>query len=345
MSKNTLFKLALLSSTLVITGASCAPVSRQAGIFFSPDLGSTWEQRVTSASEEFSLASDSISDIELHPVNSGVLYAATRNRGVVYSDNAGNSWQQITNAGSISSLDIHPRNSELLIASKDNEIYLTKDGGDVWSLVFTNQDSVSITDTAFAPQNLETVYASSNSGDVFISSDSARSWRLLSTFDSAVTSIEVHPGRPNTIFAVVRNEGVFRSQDNGVSWEDITESLKKPLDAINRTFLFHDLVIHYQDPSDLMLLTSRGIYKSSNSGNAWESVSLLDEEQAAFVSAIGWDPQNQQRMYYFANNVFHRSVNAGRSWETIPLQLSSTPTQLEIDPFTSQAIYLGTETN
>jgi photosystem II stability/assembly factor-like uncharacterized protein len=339
------YSLALFFVSLSLLGASCAPPARNTGFFLSVDQGTTWQQRnlVQTDGNAVSLANESIQTLVMHPSDSSTLYAGTSTLGLVKTVNAGESWQQLTTSGSILAFAIHPQDTDKLIASRGNQIFLSTDGGEVWSLTFTNQTTQAISDLQFDPLNTQRVYASSLSGDIFVSDDSAKSWSSLQTFDDPVTSIHLHRGRPNLLMAVTTGDGVFRSTDRGLTWENVTETIQKPFDAYTNPLRFADLTIHYTDPSDQLLLTNQGLFHTNDSGDNWQRIAVLDEQQHPFITSVAWDPQNQQRLYYFANQVLHRSLNFGASWETVPFTTDNRQNHLIIDPSNSQRLYLGTE--
>ena len=139
-----------------------------------------------------------------------------------------------------------------------------------------------------------------------------------------ITDIEGHPNSPETIYLGAATGGVWKSTDDGASWEYIFEDI----DLIS----IGDIAI---DPNDENIIYAgtgeansssysfigNGIYKSYDAGETWEHSGL---ELSAYIGRIIVDYNNSNRVYTAAcGNLFtpseergiYRSLDGGATWE------------------------------
>ncbi len=112
------------------------------------------------------------------------------------------------------------------------------------------------------------VYAGSGYGGLFRSTNGG-AWVPLTDFlepISAVTDVVVHPTMPTTLFIATGNvdgdgtysAGVFRSTDDGATWESMNTGL---LDGLGDYTVMRVLRMDPIDPNHLLCATSAGIYE------------------------------------------------------------------------------------
>lgn len=154
------------------------------------------------------------------------------------------------------------------------------------------------------------------------------SWELVgpTNIGGRITDIAIHPDSPETIYLGAASGGVWKSMDNGVSWE-------YKFDGVNLISI-GDIAI---DPNDENIVYAgtgeanassysfmgEGIYKSYNGGEDWEHIGL---EYSAYVGRIVVDYNNSERLFVAAcGNLFtpdserglYRSEDGGTNWEKI----------------------------
>jgi photosystem II stability/assembly factor-like uncharacterized protein len=104
-----------------------------------------------------------------------------------------------------------------------------------------------------------------NSSTSYYSDDNAESWEIFNCQDcktgvNQYTLWIEHNGARFTTRSYV-NAGVFRSTDNGESWEPITNGITDPQNTVY-TYL-------YSNDGTIFLGTTSGLYYSNNNGNTW----------------------------------------------------------------------------
>jgi hypothetical protein len=217
------------------------------GLYFSPDNGTTW---VLSGFDSVAIVALAVFD--------GKVFAGTSGSGLFISTNSGVSWTPDTNgfqgATSINSLVACPPN---LVAATSNGISVSTDGGSSW----TQESNVSYGTLATDGTN---VYATSFVTHAFFaSSDRGMSWRGVDSDLYSISSLAVLDG---DIFAAGGNgQGVFRSTNGGVNWEQVNEGIDSTLIGFQE-FNCHYLLTYGQD---LFMGSTFGIYLSTDTGSFW----------------------------------------------------------------------------
>ncbi|MDM7916708.1 MAG: hypothetical protein QUU85_15800, partial [Candidatus Eisenbacteria bacterium] len=164
-----------------------------------------------------------------------------------------------------------------------------------------------------------------------------------------VTCITAHPDRPGRIFVGSAAGGVFRSTNDGASWEPVTDGYG--------AFSIGDLATDPNDPDVIYVGTGEanssgdsyaglGMLKSTNGGDTW-SFSGLPESR--HIGRIAIDPSNSSRIFVAATGTLfgknqergiYRSDDAGASW-TRKLFVSDSTAAIDValDPSNTSVVY------
>jgi photosystem II stability/assembly factor-like uncharacterized protein len=154
-----------------------------------------------------------------------------------------------------------------------------------------------------------------------------------------VTSLAVHPSRPNTLWAGTREDGVVRSTDGGRTW------------TAGRGIPTHDdvlaLVVDPSNPRRLFAgLEAAGLFTSSDGGVSWSPLNLRVGPGERWSLALALD--SRHRLLYAAQfdpsghgGVF-RSADAGRTWVDLTGGMTTTwIASLALAP-SGRVLYAGT---
>lgn len=209
-----------------------------------------------------------------------------------------------------------------------------------------------------AAGDLSVVYAASQAGGFFESTDGGVTWRFVGNGPHRMTSpvLEVDPRTPRRLFAQGQNPStftgvLFRSEDGGRTWQRSDAGLRS--DAVS----VFDLAFDPEALSVSYAGTSAGLYRSEDRGETWArtglaGVSVLrvaappsapdvvlvvahlkDEEKtlrsadggATFVEVLersleGFvvDPTHPQRVFGFQGSAVYQSDDLGATWVTRP---------------------------
>ena len=150
-----------------------------------------------------------------------------------------------------------------------------------------------------------------------------------------ITDVEMHPSSMDIIYAGAASGGVFRSNDQGTSWEPIFD------DALSLSI--GDIGIAPSDPNTLYVGTGEsnagggslaydgvGVYRSTDGGNNWEHLGL---ENVGSIGKVLIHPEDPDRVWVasmgslFANNEergVYRTEDGGQNWEQVLFVSDST---------------------
>jgi len=199
------------------------------------------------------------------------------------------------------------------------------------------------------PAASETVWAGVEPAALFRSDDGGDSFELVpglwehpdrpgwepGSEGLALHSVVTHPERPDRVIVAVSTAGVYRSDDNGTTWQARNQGIEARLrpGALPKSGqCVHKLAVDALDPDVLWAQTHSGIYRSVDAGDHWESVGHVgepdglpsdfgfpivshpEEPDTAYVVPLESDvypftPEGRCRVY--------RTTNGGLSWEAL----------------------------
>jgi|ETNmetMinimDraft_26_1059896.scaffolds.fasta_scaffold00069_23 photosystem II stability/assembly factor-like uncharacterized protein len=138
-----------------------------------------------------------------------------------------------------------------------------------------------------------------------------------------ITDIESHPDSPETIYLGAATGGVWKSTNNGSSWEfkfdgvDLISIGDIAIDPNNEDVIYAGTG---EANSSSFSFIGNGIYKSTDAGESWEHSGL---ELSSYIGRVIVDYDNSSRIYAaVCGNLFtpseergiYRSVDAGETW-------------------------------
>ena len=153
----------------------------------------------------------------------------------------------------------------------------------------------------------DVVYAGTENGLVFKSTDGAENWSPISpTLNlDGIRAIKVHPADPNTVFIGERHN-VYRSTDGGATWEL----------SLNLTDMgVNDISINPANPGIVLLATEKGLHRSTDGGETWTQ----DFPEKCWDMEIKTD--DPSTVFLLKTNPvtrlceFFKSIDMGETWE------------------------------
>ena len=159
-----------------------------------------------------------------------------------------------------------------------NRVWRTEDAGKNWQAISPDlsrglEDSRvgTVTTIAVAPSNSEVIYAGTDDGKVWVTSDYGENWQDISGDLPFrwVTRVKVDPQRDSTVYVTFSGlrwrdpqSHVFCSEDMGQSWRDISSNLPDaPLNAF---------AVDPRNPQILYLGSDIGAFVSFDRGLNWQ---------------------------------------------------------------------------
>jgi len=205
-----------------------------------------------------------ITDIELQPGNSQIIYVATAAGGVFKSINSANSWEPIFDSEasmSIGDIAISESDPNIVyvgtgeanagggsLAYDGTGIYKSIDAGENWTLIGL-ENSGSIGRMVVHPQNPDILYVAAmgrlfsdgSQGGVFKTENGGQSWeqKLFISDSTGAIDIVLNPNNPDIVYAAMwervrrpdrrsyggPTSGIYKSFDGGENWTELTNGL------------------------------------------------------------------------------------------------------------------------
>jgi len=192
-------------------------------------------------------------------------------------------------------------------------------GGDVRALVVD-------------PSDPDRFYFGTLDGQIYTSSDGARSWRLLSNLYRPrlfVDHIIVDPRNSKVLYVAAHRHkdpgGFFKSTDGGLTWREAPQFKNEALHSMTQSQL---------NPNILLVGTISGIFRSSDSGDSWTQLPTQRTAGLVDVESLAIDPRNSNVIYAGTWYLPFKSTDGGQSWRSIKTGMidDSDIFAIDIDP-------------
>jgi photosystem II stability/assembly factor-like uncharacterized protein len=346
MKKIILLTICLLS----LTSASCnlfAP--KVAGVSRTSNGGVDWQASNKLKDGTSSIIGLSISKLAFDPRGSDILYASSYNAGLFSSHDGSNTWEEIL--GQIPVLDfvINPNDNQTIYASgyfeDKGRALVTRDGGKSWNAIYTAAaKNTSVRTIALNPSAPEQIAIGLNQGELIMSNDGGAAWRLVQSYNDRINKvIWTHEG----IYVVVKETGIFKSIDNGNSFQLITANLQSPGNTSTLAIFgdsistFTQMAISQSNPNVLYATTNLGLYRSTNGGNSWAFVPMPLRQSSTPPTAIAIAPASDNTVYVSAGSIVYKTADGGNSWSASDTGGKNLINALLVDPNLPQVAYAG----
>ena len=131
-------------------------------------------------------------------------------------------------------LAVHPRDDRVLYLGTEQGLFRSENGADSWTRIDGPLNGMQIWSVLVVPRQPDVIVVGTCPSRIFVSADAGRTWqeggssmrqdcpRIIYT---RVTSLLADPDEPDTIWAGVEIDGLFRSRDLGRSWERVGQGL------------------------------------------------------------------------------------------------------------------------
>jgi photosystem II stability/assembly factor-like uncharacterized protein len=319
------------------------------GVWKSDDYGRTWNPIFDHEStQSIGAIAVSPSDPNLIYVSSGEgLHRPDLSvgNGIYKSTDAGKTWTHLglRDGQQIPALAVDPRDPNRVFAavlghpygpSAERGIYRSTDGGQNWQRVIAKDENTGGSDVQIDPANPDVVYASmwevregpwedgnevnGSGGGLFKSSDGGSTWHPLTNGlpkDLSQIYVAIAHSNPQRLYATLSTAagklGVYRSDDAGDSWSQITAD-PRPAGRIGGG----DLPIPKVDPKnpDVLYVVSTVTMRSADGGKTWSGFRGApggDDYQSLWIN-----PNNGNIILIVSDQGAIITVNGGASWSS-----------------------------
>lgn len=271
----------------------------------------------------------------------------TRGHGVYRSTDAGATWKNVglEDVPFIQEIIVDPTNPDIAVAggnsigfgilwrplpatakTANRGIFRTVDGGKNWKKVFSVEDSIGVVDLCSDPSNPQTLYAvmfhpASGAGDsaeeatseIVKSVDGGSTWAPFAGIGLPAKArgrlgIGVAPGTAGRRLYAVMEQGFFRSDDGGATWQ---QSTKDPRVIGNE--YFSRVFVDTQNP-DVLYVAQTSMYRSTDGGKTFEAFAGAPSGDDFHVAWI--DGRDPARMIFGVDQGAIVTVDGGKTWSS-----------------------------
>ncbi|MFQ3669966.1 MAG: exo-alpha-sialidase, partial [Verrucomicrobiia bacterium] len=202
-------------------------------------------------------------------------------------------------------------------------VFRSDDGGRTWRMLHSSLENRRVRSLVVDPRDSSRVIIANGSANwvqgLFLSTDAGETWRqvLKAKYEGNGAEratgflIDRHPQKPDVLITASVDEGVWRSQDNGETWEHV---------GLQQTMFPADIRFDRSNGDRVWLCTVKwqwrdrvrppGFFRSDDGGTTWTKLS--DESPTEIVQ----DPVDPKVIYgIFGYAEVRRSTDGGESWE------------------------------
>lgn len=226
------------------------------GLFSSTNSGESWQR--------FDFPAPRVKSVAFN--TSGTIFAGTYEQGMFRSTDGGLSWEPINNGlpanvidNAIKAILVKPENNYVFLATP-NGVFRSTDDGVIWTQLLDSSAYVNCLAMNSRGHILAGLHPRTFKG-VYLSKDNGEQWTYLGLILESISAIAINS--QDHIFAGTYFRGIYRSTDDGKSWELIN-------DGLNYTWMTGIAI----NSSDHLFASTwfGGVYKSEDNGNTWRQL-------------------------------------------------------------------------
>jgi photosystem II stability/assembly factor-like uncharacterized protein len=248
----------------------------------------------------------------------------------------------------VRALAVHPRNPRVLFLGSEQGLFRSDDGADSWNRVASPLDGLQIWSILLVPGDPDVILAGTCPARIFRSADAGRTWneadvrmrldcpRIMHT---RVTALCAHGDNPQTVWAGVEIDGVYRSRDGGQSWQPLGTGLSSQD--------IHALA-HVNKSGRLLASTNNDLNVSRDDGAAWQPLQLHHALPVPYYRGLAQLAGRPERLLLGAGDgppgttgLVARSLDGGASWQAaqMPGRANSTMWNFAVHAADADLVY------
>lgn len=228
---------------------------------------------------------------------------------------------------------IDPENANHLYAV-NGSLFQSHNQGVTWSYIPIKGEY--IRNIAIDPRNPNILYIASDFYGLFVSADKGKNWAFQSIPNQSILIGKLVVNKLDSSLLMGTDKGLFRSQDQGISWKNLTESfgeqkyvLDVELDPFNSSIIY-------------LSIAGRKFFISFDSGSTWQE--RIQGIQHDFIESIAVDPKQKNVIYLACISGIYKTTDQGLHWTLKILNQNYIPpiNQVVVNPIKNNLIYATT---
>ncbi len=308
------------------------------GVYKSINNGDSWTNQFLYSK---------IYNMDLDPLQPGILYAADFYDGILKTTNGGGSWTNIgLGENLLYTVMVNPlQHTQVFVGTAGNGIFRSDQSGAGWVHSQTGLNNSLISGIQIHPSQSAQLFSSTSRGGFHVSQDSGESWQQLNNglTDLDASGFVLNPQNPNLVYLWTFGGGLFTctlpdckwSQKNiGLPVMDLLSTsgsgffpqneLESEFIEISEDMMVEDTKsVSYQPLNDFefsvnnpaiayLATSSNGVYRSNNGTESWIQAGLSGKN----VQKLALHPANSDVVYasVFNSDLVYTTSNAGASW-------------------------------
>ncbi len=348
MSKKVFFLPAVLFTLLLTTGAGCLSfktndVSSIGGMWLTKDAGVKWESKsiLPTVDGLSSITASDITVIAFDPSDAEAMYIGTRENGLLYSYDNGETWMRVKDAdlreGKIEDIAVDPKDKCTIYVSKGKNVFKSTDCSRTWDTeMFVEANAKTVRTITLDWYNSNVVWIGTDAGDIVRSSDGGSTWSTMERVKDEVADIMVDNSDSRIVMATTEGKGLWRSTDTGVTWVRLSEELEDFDGAEKGSKLVED-----NSGTIMYFANDYGILKSVDHGASWQALVLVTKPRSVKVLSLAVNPNDGNAVSYGTATTFYTSTDGGTNWTTRELPTTRTASALSFDPNDATVLFMG----
>ncbi len=282
--------------------------------------------------------------------------------GVLITANEGQDWTFRNAIDAKNSLDrtvtttaaFNPKNTqEIFLGSDGSGLFVTRDGGGTWQNILSRGGTVR---RILIDADQSAIYVALSRGIYKSTDDGSNFTEIYFDQTGIIADLAFDPRNHNTIYALIGNGAVLRTDNAGASWQlsadTKTQAVALLVDPMEPTTQYiatngqgllvsHDggaqfasantlaqfqggnivnaIVADSKTPHLVWVTTDYGLFVTRDSGQTFSEVPTVLGGNTVPLHAFAIDVENSSVIYFSAENRIYRSIDKGTTWKVISI--------------------------
>ncbi|MGB1031581.1 MAG: VPS10 domain-containing protein, partial [Flavobacteriales bacterium] len=156
-----------------------------------------------------------------------------------------------------------------------------------------------------------------------------------------INVVAVNPLNSNEYFVGTPAGGMWKTSDNGNSWEPMTDNLPSPgVSGIAIHPTNPDIMYIGTGDSDATDTYGLGVFKTTNGGADWETTGFIFDDDQESITKVLMHPNNPETIFAGSTDGLWKTTDGGTTWYNV---LNGRIRDFEFNPSNPDIIYVGRE--